>query len=108
MTFLQTTTSLNLLIPGYLSPGNGGGYPPGWKANLLVHPTGQETTIHHQDLARDKSRSIASQEDRRPNQLHRLAEPPHLCPHQQLLAAVALVEQLLAQRRPKHSLRNRI
>src|SRR6266436_5896584 len=98
MTFLQTSTCRKLLITAYLSPGNGGGPPSRKQRSLLVYAARQETTVHHQDLARDKSRSIARQKDRRTNQLYRLPEPPHGSPHQQLLAPVALVQQLLVQR----------
>src|ERR1700736_1760339 len=109
MTFLQTPTYRKLLIQHIYARAMGGGVPlPARQHTLLVYATRQESTVHHKDLARDKSRSIASQKNSRPHKLLGLPEPPHRGPHQKLLTAVALIQQLLVQRRPEDSRRNRI
>src|ERR1019366_10115911 len=75
---------------------------------LLVYPARQEPAVHHQDLPGHKRRSIACQEDRRPNQFLRLAETSHRRSHPQFLAALALVQKFRVQSRAENSRRNRI
>ncbi len=76
--------------------------------SLLVHTAGQKSTIHHQNLTSNKSGGITGQKDRRANQLYSLPEASHRRPHQQLLAAIALVQQLLVECSPEDPRRNRI
>lgn len=59
---------------------------------LLIYATSQKSTIHHKNLARNKVGSLASQEDRRPNQFLYLAEPIHRRPHPQFFPAFALIQ----------------
>ena len=67
-----------------------------WKT-LLVDAAGKEAAVDHENLSGDKGGGVGRQIDGRADQFLRLAEASHGGAHQEFLAAIALVEQLLIE-----------